>query len=1051
MRTHFVPPYVNVFESVEFGEILSMVNYWMSAITRLRSVIVVLGLTSTLWMMSPTYVVAQLPNPALNEITPPGGQRGTTVRVNVLGRDLNGAHTLTFSHPGIVGRQVTREPMPFETGPQPVANQFDVTIPVNVPTGIYDVQAVGRFGVSTPRTFVVSDVTEISESGANHTLETATELPLDTVANGRTDGNAIDHYRFQAKQGETLVIECIAQAIDSRLQPVITVWNAEGRQIKRSRQLVDPILIVDVPQTGSYTLGVQDHVYGGGSDYQYRLRIHNGPYVVAIDPSIARPNQQGTFTLHGVNLPNATDPTSPYRVGRAELQQQSINLYLPKEPSLVVTEPVSQTPFGFQFELPGMATPNVFVASHPVAIDSDDNDQPGEAQRVQLPCDVAGRFYPRRDQDWFEFEAKNGQAIQIRVASHRFGHSTDPELFVQKVTLREDGSETTEEVSVQDDRGADNQRFRSAIRRGLELAHRDPVVSFTASHDGMYRVGLRDLNGSSLDDPRLAYRLTIEERRADFKVLAWVQQQRTDDDKKIESGAMVLRKGGMLPVMIDLFRSGTFGGPVEVAVAQLPQGVKAEPCVIASGQSEGILLLSAASDVETWMGPIEIVARAEHGGETLERVASSATLLTSTNNVEQSRPSARMTRQHTLAVLAYDSPAAHVDVVQPNDAPNRSHHVVQTCRGAQLSIPLKYVRHAELKGDLGLGVINLPANVKAEGLTLKPDTDTTELKLALNNDKVVAGRYALFLRGAVKSVYARNAQAVKDAETQRNNSAAALAQLIEQQKQAEAQVARAQESAAQNAVAIARIEKVIAQNEDSLKLAAQQSETLSQQVAELKQVGGAVNSDVVSELETLVQATQDQVQKTAAVLKQLNDKLLAAANELKSKSLQVSEAQQQLKAITEQRKQAEARDQYLEKQLKQTLENNGPKEITSYVMSDLIELEVLSTPIELKLTDAAMPIGVKRGTQFTIPVELKRRFGFADSVQLQLVVPKDVAGVSAEGETITAAPDTTQTQLKLQTTPDATLGRVELAIKYLLTFNGVAIEESVPLVLTISE
>jgi len=217
-----------------------MVNYWMSAITRLRSVTVGIGLTSTLWMVSQNVVAAQLPNPALNEINPPGGQRGTTVRVNVLGRDLNGAHTLSFSHPGIVGRQVTREPTQFETGPQPVANQFDVIIPVNVPIGTYDVQAVGRFGVSTPRTFVVSDVSEITEAGAHHTHETATELPLDTVANGRTESNAIDHYRFHAEQGQTLVVECIAQGIDSRLQPVVTVWNTEGRQIKRSRQLADP-------------------------------------------------------------------------------------------------------------------------------------------------------------------------------------------------------------------------------------------------------------------------------------------------------------------------------------------------------------------------------------------------------------------------------------------------------------------------------------------------------------------------------------------------------------------------------------------------------------------------------------------------------------------------------------------------------------------------------------------------------------------------------------------------------------------------------------------
>ncbi len=109
---------------------------------------------------------AQLPNPALDFIYPPGGQAGTTCRVQTGGRDLDDGQRLIFSHPGISSRGVTRAPSEFESSPQPVPGQYDVDIAVNVPPGIYDVRAFGRYGVSTPRSFVVGDVPEQQETGA---------------------------------------------------------------------------------------------------------------------------------------------------------------------------------------------------------------------------------------------------------------------------------------------------------------------------------------------------------------------------------------------------------------------------------------------------------------------------------------------------------------------------------------------------------------------------------------------------------------------------------------------------------------------------------------------------------------------------------------------------------------------------------------------------------------------------------------------------------------------------------------------------------------------
>ena len=55
--------------------------------------------------------------------------------------------------------------------PEPLTNQFAVTIAADVPPGVYDVRAIGTFGISNPRSFVVGTLPEVKEQGGNNTRE----------------------------------------------------------------------------------------------------------------------------------------------------------------------------------------------------------------------------------------------------------------------------------------------------------------------------------------------------------------------------------------------------------------------------------------------------------------------------------------------------------------------------------------------------------------------------------------------------------------------------------------------------------------------------------------------------------------------------------------------------------------------------------------------------------------------------------------------------------------------------------------------------------------
>src|SRR5919197_219584 len=118
---------------------------------------------------------AELPHARLFTLFPPGGKAGTTSEVAVTGLDLDEADQLRFYGANIVAKQKRSE----QTG-EPEPNRFLVTIGAEVSPGRYETRAIGRFGVTNPRTFVVGDLPEITSPATNHTFEAATEVALGT-------------------------------------------------------------------------------------------------------------------------------------------------------------------------------------------------------------------------------------------------------------------------------------------------------------------------------------------------------------------------------------------------------------------------------------------------------------------------------------------------------------------------------------------------------------------------------------------------------------------------------------------------------------------------------------------------------------------------------------------------------------------------------------------------------------------------------------------------------------------------------------------------------
>ena len=473
------------------------------------------------WALAAWPARAELPVAQLTSIFPAGGRQGSPLEVELAGTDLQGVHALVFSHSGLQAEPKRAAPIVSALPAEAVPNRFLVSIASGVPPGLYDVRAVGRFGISNPRTFAVDRLAELNEESTNSSFEKAMGIPLESVVNGRSAAGSVDYFRFPARKGQRVLIELSAERIDSRLDATLSLASATGRELSHSRDSIgcDPIIDAEIPADGQYTVAVYDSTYRGGSDYFYRLKVHTGPHVAFVFPPCGQPGSKMPATVFGHNLAGASTasvrfdgrlleqmPATIDYPGRSHAEQLDFAGYLPSYCAAVD---------GFSFRLPTSAGPaNDYLLSYacaPVVLEQEPNNEAAGAQRVKLPCELAGWFAGADDTDWFEFEARAGQVYWFDLASQRRGEASDPYLLVQSITRDASGKIQLADVGEVDDEP------QEVKLPGFLLASADPTYRFVAPADGTYCVLVRDLASSASPRP---YTLAIRPPSPDFRLVA---------------------------------------------------------------------------------------------------------------------------------------------------------------------------------------------------------------------------------------------------------------------------------------------------------------------------------------------------------------------------------------------------------------------------------------------------------------------------------------------------------------------------------------------------
>ncbi|XZE52460.1 hypothetical protein SH139x_004153 [Planctomycetaceae bacterium SH139] len=442
--------------------------------------VALLGIVCCSTFVAPLAVSAQFLPVELKAIWPHGAAAGSACELSITAGDrLDEIDRLLFSHPGITAEVQTGEPRPFSDHPTIKYGSFNLTVAEDVPAGRYEVWAVGRHGVSNPRSFVVSPLPHTLLPTPSHQPEQPSSIQIPGVIQAKSTAATLDYFSLQLPQAQSLKLECLAQQIDSRMIGYLKLYDFSGRQIaaRHGADGFDPVLVVNDLPAGDYLLAVHDFLYRGGEEFFYQLVVQE--------------------------LATATE--------LIEVDAQVAGAVV------------------------GYAAPESATAGGQLAAD-EQTATPAKPQAIELPHQGTWWFGSGHEELQFEFSAEKDQRMVIELASQRLGQPTDARLELVRLEPVAEGETKTHAVT----RVEDSQSFGDGI---LNLHSGDPVTLVSFPETATYRLIVRDLDVGETLSARQKFLLNIREPQPAFKLVAYRAYPHNDAKQARPLGSKLFRGG----------------------------------------------------------------------------------------------------------------------------------------------------------------------------------------------------------------------------------------------------------------------------------------------------------------------------------------------------------------------------------------------------------------------------------------------------------------------------------------------------------------------------
>jgi WD40 repeat protein/mono/diheme cytochrome c family protein len=342
--------------------------------------------------------------PQLNGVTPRGVTRGATATLALAGKNLSGITAVTTSSPKL---RASIKPGATSDSAATIEIAADADAPI-VPT---DLWVTGPGGESARVKLHVDTIPQLAEQSG----EEPTPLALPCAAWGGFDqrGDA-DAFAFDARAGETVVLDVAAQRVGSKADVVLTVFDAAGRllaTVSDADDSPDPLFAFTPPADGRYVARVSELKAEASPEHFYKRSAGRFAVVTGTFPLSIPANADADVRLLGYNVPaNAAARVKASPEGEAAV---------PLDPAV----------YRLRREL------TVLVGVAPGVTEREPNDQPSHATPLAAVPGVAHGVLPLRadgspDVDLFRFDATKGQNLILETLAARRGSPADTRIDV---------------------------------------------------------------------------------------------------------------------------------------------------------------------------------------------------------------------------------------------------------------------------------------------------------------------------------------------------------------------------------------------------------------------------------------------------------------------------------------------------------------------------------------------------------------------------------------------------------------------------------------------
>ena len=483
--------------------------------------------------------------PVLDHVFPAALQIGSTQSVTLVGKFDPWPTRLDLDIPGVTWEATTN------TG------VITVRVSPKAPVGPQVIRAFSPEGVSAPRFLILSSHPQRAEVEPNDEMRTAQVLSdLPAEVNGRLEKNGdVDSYSVELQAGQNLVARLEAYTLQSPLDPVLRLLDAQGVQVAWNHDEVrslDPLLAWRAPKAGTYVLQVFGFAYPADSDLRFSgsaksvYRLH-----VSTDP-VAR---------HGWPLGVSRSVETRVRWGDWGVPEMS------SESTLVPSSAIASGTVGHSLQIPGHRLPlEMPVGDGKEWVEVEPNDTVATAQALEIPSAVSGDLDRAGDEDRYRVSAKKGEALRLEVQAAGLGFPLDAWLKIEDSTGKE-------------------------LVRNDDSGGADPVLDWTPPESAEYRVVVGNLLQRGGRDQR--YRLSVQRPQP-----VW--------SASVPEAFLSLEPGKTNEWKVAISRRFGAETRLTVSVRGLPPGVRVDPVEVPEKALEATLRWITATNAASFSGPFQV-------------------------------------------------------------------------------------------------------------------------------------------------------------------------------------------------------------------------------------------------------------------------------------------------------------------------------------------------------------------------------------------------------------------------------------------------------------